>query len=92
MCVACVAQSTVYVGGAVATLQILKARAANLHRSTVEHPDQALGRDDAVGVAADVLDLVPVDTDVEPHTDPAPPADVGRPKETVGLGLGGSEG
>src|SRR6476646_9934032 len=46
---------------------------------------QALGRNLAEGVVDDAGDLVPVDVDVEPHTDPASRTDVRGYEEPPGL-------
>jgi hypothetical protein len=53
----------------------------------VEDGDEALRRDGAVRVLAQISDLIPVDVARQPYPEPAPTANVRWAEKPVGLGL-----
>jgi hypothetical protein len=64
-------------------------KAASVRTSlAVQKGGQPGGRDDAVGVLAELGDLGPVGVAVEADADPAAAADVGRPEEALRVGRG----
>ena len=69
-------------------------------RRAVEEPDEGRRGDDAVGVLAELRDLIPVDLVQQAHPDPTPVPDIGRPEEDcrvtgdecrLGAGRGGPQ-
>ena len=80
-----------------APVRLAPTRCARHSRASVRRPSRTqrgvelgheLGRrDHAVGLLADLADLVPVVAPVQPQRDPSPATDVGGPEEALGLGL-----